>query len=90
MSKRPERFISSLSPRNYAHDLIQGLFYGYYDGITGLVREPMEGAKKEVGYSCFFFVCSLFTSFAQGFIGAIKGSARSCELKFFLPFWVRS
>ncbi|KAF9464545.1 glycosyltransferase family 1 protein [Collybia nuda] len=37
----------------------KGLFYGYYDGITGLVREPVEGAKKE------------------GFIGAIKGSARS-------------
>ncbi|EPQ50594.1 UDP-Glycosyltransferase/glycogen phosphorylase [Gloeophyllum trabeum ATCC 11539] len=25
----------------------KGLFYGYYDGITGLVREPLEGAKKE-------------------------------------------
>ncbi|KAJ7221581.1 glycosyltransferase family 1 protein [Mycena pura] len=25
----------------------KGLFYGYYDGITGLVREPYEGAKKE-------------------------------------------
>ncbi|RDB19239.1 Sterol 3-beta-glucosyltransferase UGT80A2 [Hypsizygus marmoreus] len=37
----------------------RGLFYGYYDGIVGLVREPVEGAKKE------------------GFIGAIKGSARS-------------
>ncbi|KAG6831242.1 hypothetical protein H0H87_005808 [Tephrocybe sp. NHM501043] len=37
----------------------KGLFYGYYDGITGLVREPVEGAKKE------------------GFLGAIKGSARS-------------
>ncbi|KAH7911918.1 glycosyltransferase family 1 protein [Hygrophoropsis aurantiaca] len=37
----------------------KGFFYGYYDGITGLVREPLEGAKKE------------------GFIGAIKGSARS-------------
>jgi len=24
----------------------KGFFYGYYDGITGLVREPMEGAKK--------------------------------------------
>jgi len=37
----------------------KGLFYGYYDGITGLVREPIQGAKK------------------GGFIGAIKGSARS-------------
>ncbi|KAJ6630253.1 glycosyltransferase family 1 protein [Mycena sp. CBHHK59/15] len=26
----------------------KGLFYGYYDGITGLVREPMQGAKKDV------------------------------------------
>nr|GAT54436.1 glycosyltransferase family 1 protein [Mycena chlorophos] len=25
----------------------KGLFYGYYDGITGLVREPYEGAKKD-------------------------------------------
>ncbi|KAF7294590.1 Glycosyltransferase family 1 protein [Mycena indigotica] len=25
----------------------KGLFYGYYDGITGLVREPYEGGKKE-------------------------------------------
>ncbi|KZT36345.1 UDP-Glycosyltransferase/glycogen phosphorylase [Sistotremastrum suecicum HHB10207 ss-3] len=25
----------------------KGFFYGYYDGITGLIREPMEGAKKE-------------------------------------------
>ncbi|TRM59795.1 glycosyltransferase family 1 protein [Schizophyllum amplum] len=25
----------------------KGLFYGYYDGITGLVTEPLEGAKKE-------------------------------------------
>ncbi|EIW85621.1 glycosyltransferase family 1 protein [Coniophora puteana RWD-64-598 SS2] len=37
----------------------KGFFYGYYDGITGLVREPVQGAKKE------------------GFLGAIKGSARS-------------
>jgi sterol 3beta-glucosyltransferase len=26
----------------------KGLFYGYYDGITGLVREPLKGAKEEV------------------------------------------
>ncbi|THU98408.1 glycosyltransferase family 1 protein [Dendrothele bispora CBS 962.96] len=37
----------------------KGFFYGYYDGITGLVKEPIRGAKKE------------------GFVGAIKGSARS-------------
>ncbi|KAI5118322.1 hypothetical protein M0805_006605 [Coniferiporia weirii] len=37
----------------------KGLFYGYYDGITGLVKEPVQGGKKE------------------GFMGVIKGSARS-------------
>ncbi|KAJ7932676.1 glycosyltransferase family 1 protein [Mycena leptocephala] len=41
----------------------KGLFYGYYDGITGLVREPYEGAQKE------------------GFMGAVKGSLRSCICK---------
>ncbi|KAG8746143.1 hypothetical protein FRC10_006009 [Ceratobasidium sp. 414] len=25
----------------------KGLFYGYYDGITGLVKEPLAGAKKD-------------------------------------------
>ncbi|KAK4687648.1 hypothetical protein P7C73_g2470, partial [Tremellales sp. Uapishka_1] len=25
----------------------KGLFFGYWDGITGLVKEPIEGAKKE-------------------------------------------
>jgi hypothetical protein len=29
----------------------QGFFYGYYDGITGLVREPIKGAKTEVRVS---------------------------------------
>lgn len=29
-------------------NLLQGLFYGYYDGITGLVTEPIKGAKKDV------------------------------------------
>lgn len=26
----------------------KGFFYGYYDGIKGLVTEPMKGAEKEV------------------------------------------
>ncbi|KAF8894838.1 glycosyltransferase family 1 protein [Infundibulicybe gibba] len=34
------------------------VFYGYYDGITGLVREPLKAQRR-------------------GFMGAIKGSARS-------------
>ena len=36
--------------------LHQGFFYGYYDGITGLVREPMEGAKKGVSNNSFILV----------------------------------
>ena len=34
----------------------KGFFYGYLDGITGLVREPLEGAKKEVRIC---LVCSM-------------------------------
>lgn len=26
----------------------KGLMYGWWDGITGLVTEPIEGGKKEV------------------------------------------
>ena len=26
----------------------KGFFYGYYDGITGLVKEPIKGGQKEV------------------------------------------
>lgn len=59
-------------------DAIQGFFYGYYDGITGLVKEPMQGAKKGVRY--IFPISPVFTdAISQGFMGAIKGSARSCE-----------
>ncbi len=32
-------------------DGLQELFYGFYDGITGLVTEPLRGAQKEVGRS---------------------------------------
>ncbi|KAK0210173.1 UDP-Glycosyltransferase/glycogen phosphorylase [Desarmillaria ectypa] len=37
----------------------KGFVYGMYDGVTGLVREPIKGAQQD------------------GFVGAIKGSARS-------------
>lgn len=29
----------------------KGLFYGWWDGITGLVTEPVAGGKKEVSVS---------------------------------------
>jgi hypothetical protein len=59
-------------------DFHQGFFYGYYDGITGLVREPMEGAKKGVSISspC---LQNMTESIVQGFLGAIKGAGRSCK-----------
>lgn len=31
----------------------KGLMYGWWDGITGLVTEPIAGGQKEVGTSCF-------------------------------------
>lgn len=33
----------------------QALLQGYWDGITGLVTEPLQGAKKEVCI-CSFLV----------------------------------
>lgn len=27
---------------------VKGFFYSYYDGITGLVKDPIQGGKKEV------------------------------------------
>jgi hypothetical protein len=30
-----------------------GLFHGYYDAITGLVTEPIEGGKEEVRSGLF-------------------------------------
>lgn len=64
----------------------KGFFYGYFDGIKGLVADPINGAKKEV--SCWLGLelsehCLIIVRTLQGFLGAIKGSARSCEW----PLW---
>lgn len=32
----------------------KGLFYGWWDGITGLATEPWQGAQKEVRVITFF------------------------------------
>lgn len=56
-------------------DWYQGLFYGYYDGITGLVREPVQGAKKEV--SIFFATRQNPADGARA--GLSRGSKRVCS-----------
>jgi len=35
----------------------KGLMYGWWDGITGLVTEPIEGGKKEVSSCDGFSFC---------------------------------
>jgi hypothetical protein len=37
--------------------LLQGFFWSYYDSITGLVVEPMRGAKEEVCMSKLTAFC---------------------------------
>ncbi|CAK5281074.1 unnamed protein product [Mycena citricolor] len=49
----------------------KGLFFGYYDGITGLVREPYEGAQKEVLWRAFKSQYSL-TQFIKGLSVLLK------------------
>lgn len=53
----------------------KGLFYGYADGIAGLVTEPIEGGKKEVGGA----VQGMIQTELQGFMGVLKGMGRSCK-----------
>jgi sterol 3beta-glucosyltransferase len=44
----------------------KGLFHGYYDAITGLVTEPIEGGQKEVSRLCLgVWICSGLTSFVH-------------------------
>lgn len=51
----PKRIGSSVRERGPIEDIQtglreggKGLWWGWWDGITGLVTEPVEGAKKEV------------------------------------------
>lgn len=51
----PERLGSNVRPQEPVKDFEsglreggKGLFFGWWDGITGLVTEPIEGGKKEV------------------------------------------
>ena len=55
----------------------KGLFYGWWDGITGLATEPIAGAQKEVSA----FLCGIVSTDAryQGPAGFAKGALRSCK-----------
>lgn len=55
-------------------DLFQGFGYGFYDGITGVVTQPIIGAKQE-GAAGFF------KGMGKGLGGLVlKPGAGSCSL----------
>jgi hypothetical protein len=58
--------------------LLQGFFWSYYDSITGLVVEPMRGAKEEV---CMSRLTAFLLTLFQGAVGVVKGAVRSCKTK---------
>jgi hypothetical protein len=51
----------------------KGLFYGYWDGITGLATEPWHGAQKEVSQ----LSRREYDTDTQGAMGFLKGAGRS-------------
>ncbi|KAL0569753.1 hypothetical protein V5O48_012214 [Marasmius crinis-equi] len=70
----PEAYGTEVRPQGEVTDFSsglkeagKGLYFGYYDAITGFVREPYKGGQKE------------------GFVGALKGSARSFGNATILP-----
>lgn len=40
--------LQSIIFQKWTNAVNKGFFYGYYDGITGLYKEPIQGAKKDV------------------------------------------
>jgi sterol 3beta-glucosyltransferase len=54
----PKHLGSEIRPRGEVKDLQsgvreagKGLWWGWWDGITGLVTEPIAGGKKEVSWA---------------------------------------
>jgi hypothetical protein len=56
-----------------------GLVLGVYDGVSGLVTEPIKGHKQEVGSLCNDDVWSSPLCSFQGSYGAVKGFGRGRE-----------
>ncbi|OCF77518.1 hypothetical protein I204_01506 [Kwoniella mangroviensis CBS 8886] len=71
----------------------KGVFYGYWDGITGLVREPVEGAKKEGFVGAIKGMGRSYVNVtarpAAGIVGAIslpiRGLTKAFQNKFSAP-----
>nr|XP_019043873.1 hypothetical protein I302_07144 [Kwoniella bestiolae CBS 10118]OCF22803.1 hypothetical protein I302_07144 [Kwoniella bestiolae CBS 10118] len=71
----------------------KGVFYGYWDGITGLVREPVEGAKKEGFVGAIKGMGRSYVNVtarpAAGIVGAIslpiRGLTKAFQNKFAAP-----
>ncbi|KAK8853459.1 hypothetical protein IAR55_004166 [Kwoniella newhampshirensis] len=71
----------------------KGVFYGYWDGITGLVTEPVEGAKKEGFLGAIKGIGRSYVNVtarpAAGIVGAlslpIRGAMKEIRTKFSAP-----
>ncbi|WVQ94968.1 hypothetical protein IAU59_002059 [Kwoniella sp. CBS 9459] len=71
----------------------KGVFYGYWDGITGLVTEPVEGAKKEGFVGAIKGMGRSYINAtarpAAGIMGAmslpLRGAAKSFRSRFSMP-----
>ncbi|WVQ83693.1 hypothetical protein IAT38_005837 [Cryptococcus sp. DSM 104549] len=71
----------------------RGVFFGYWDGITGLVTEPVEGAKKEGFLGAIKGMGRSYVNVtakpAAGIVGALslplRGAVKSFSTKFSGP-----
>lgn len=79
----PTKLGSEVRPRGQVDDFGsgvveggKGLFWGWWDGITGLATEPVAGGRKEVSGVWVMIGC---VTDVQGALGVIKGMGRSCE-----------
>ncbi|WVF67372.1 hypothetical protein IAT40_002127 [Kwoniella sp. CBS 6097] len=100
MDNIPKLIGSSSRERGKVHDFesgvregAKGVFYGYWDGITGLVTEPVEGAKKEGFVGALKGMGRSYINAtarpAAGIMGAmslpLRGAAKSFRSRFGMP-----
>lgn len=57
----------------------KGLFYGWWDGITGLATEPWQGAQKEVSLSRTWGMPSLTSVGSYGFPQRSRSKLGQCR-----------
>ncbi|WVN90029.1 uncharacterized protein L203_105261 [Cryptococcus depauperatus CBS 7841] len=100
MDNIPNLIGSTSRPRGEVKDFgsgvteaAKGVFYGYWDGITGLVTEPIKGGKKEGFLGTLKGMGRSYVNVtakpAAGIIGAIslplQGASRSIRTRFSTP-----